>query len=92
MNYALTNQQDSYDEISGVRERTDVATFIHCGRGDEPGPVYVAPPLGERSYYVGVRFPLGIVVDGDWEAKMIADGIGLDVIESTWAWLVQRAL
>lgn len=78
------------DDISGIRSRVDVASFIDCGQSDEPTPVYFE--LMGRRFFLGVRFERDVIVADDWDVDMLAAGVPECMIASTFSWLAQRSI
>jgi hypothetical protein len=88
---AYLDDLDLLDEISVIRTRVDVDSFITCNaHGDDPLPVYFE--LMGRRVFLGVLFPSGVIASDDWERDMLAASIPECLVTSTFSWLADRAL
>lgn len=96
-----------HDEVSAVHSsmrlmRVSVAIgAMGPGEGgDEPAAVYASPYVmmdSERiriasDYYLGTRFPTGLVPAEGWEDEMLRDGVPPFVVDACRAYVAQHAL
>lgn len=89
-NAIATQRLDDFDDDSGIRTRIDVDRFIVGSTTADPAPVYFEL-MGKR-VYLGVQFPMGIVVDDAWEDDMNAADVPECMVLSTYCWLSARAI
>jgi hypothetical protein len=99
-------RRESQDEISSVRPAFRMVCDIDIEPHDDdraptdPTAVYATPRLlvhGERiaflrPYYLGTRFPTGIVASTTWEREMVAEGVAQRLIDRCKEFLRRRTL
>lgn len=78
------------DEVTGIRLQLDVERLIHWASGPEPSPVYFL--LLGRRFFLGVRFPTGIIASLGWETDLRDAGVPECLIAGASRWLEGRAL
>lgn len=88
---------EAYDEleledVSGVHRRYTPACAFVSDEGDEPCAVYAVLDGSDESYFVGVRFPTGIIVADGWASPMWRDHVPLELLDAVAAWLQAHAL
>jgi hypothetical protein len=103
---AVAPPGETSDEVTSVRRTlrlvADVDIELHNGdRGPfDPCAVYATPRVlvsGQRiafarSYFLGTRFPTGIVPSSTWEAEMRADSVSGRLIDRCRSYLRSRSL
>ncbi|MEJ7734683.1 MAG: hypothetical protein WKG00_36495 [Polyangiaceae bacterium] len=103
---AVAPPPEASDEVTSVRRTlrmvADVDIDLRDGdRGPfDPCGVYATPHVlvnGQRiafarTYFLGTRFPTGIVASATWESEMRADSVSARLIYSCREYLRSRAL
>jgi hypothetical protein len=103
---AVAPPPEGSDEVTSVRRTLRMVADVDSELRDadrgplDPCAVYATPRVlvnGQRiafarSYFLGTRFPTGIVPSATWEAEMRADSVSSRLIHHCRAYLRPRSL